>query len=196
MPMRIVLTGSALTMLAVTPAFAQLHPQVRDGFTISVGGGAGSAGFSCDECSSKRKYAPSAYLRIGGAARPNLVLAGEVNVWTKNETEDEIEATTTVGMLSAVAQWYPQTSSGFFLSAGAGAGGVMVDAKLPDGVQASERTKAIGYQLGTGYDVRVRKNFSITPYATYYAVARGKLADEAFKIGSNVVHFGVGLTWH
>ena len=85
--MKPVFGAAVMAVLVATPTLAQSKPQTRDGFTISFGLGGGSAGASCDNCDSDRESAPSLYLRLGGALRPGLVLAGEINGWSKTKTE-------------------------------------------------------------------------------------------------------------
>jgi hypothetical protein len=193
-----ILVGSAVLALAVLAgsAAAQSHPQVRDGFTISFGFGGGSAGSSCTTCDSNRETAPSAYLRIGGALRPGLILAGETNVWTKTQTELGVEATLSIGTVNFLAQWYPQPSNGFFVSGGVGSGIMSLDVKVPGRGTVSDHTNGFGYQVGAGYDLRLARNFSLTPFATYFATAGGKLDSTGEKIDANVFHFGLGFTWH
>src|SRR4249919_1657945 len=91
--MRRILGAAIMAVLVAVPALAQSKPQIRDGFTISFGLGGGSAGASCDNCDSDRESAPSLYLRLGGAVRPGLVLAGEINGWSKTKTELGVEGT-------------------------------------------------------------------------------------------------------
>ena len=77
--MKNVIRAIGLLAIAALPAFGQSKPQTRDGFTISFGLGGGTAGATCDGCDTDRETAPSLYLRLGGALRPNLMLANEIN---------------------------------------------------------------------------------------------------------------------
>jgi len=186
----------ALVAMTALPAFGQSKPQTRDGFTISFGLGGGTAGSTCDGCDSDRKTAPSGYLRLGGALRPGLILAGEINGWSKTETEQGLEAELTIVTVNALVQWYPQPAGGFFVSGGIGAGSMALGVKLPTGPTVSDHTNGLGYQLGAGYDIRLARNFSLTPFATYFATAGGKVDSSGQKIDGNVFHVGLGFTWH
>jgi len=194
--MRPIVGAAFMAALVATPTLAQSKPQTRDGFTISFGLGGGSAGATCEGCDSDRESAPSLYLRLGGALRPNLVLAGEINGWSKTKTEQGVEGQLTIVTINAIAQWYPQTSGGFFISGGVGAGSMGLEVRVPRAATVSDHTNGLGYQAGAGYDIRLGRNFSLTPYATYFATAGGKLDSSGSKIDGNVFHIGLGFTWH
>ena len=185
-----------MAVLVAAPTLAQSKPQTRDGFTVSFGLGGGSAGASCDGCDSDRETAPSLYLRLGGALRPGLVLAGEINGWSKTQTESGGEGTLTIVTINALVQWYPQPTNGFFVSGGVGAGSMGLEVKIPGVAKVSDNTNGLGYQAGVGYDIRLGRNFSLTPYATYFGTAGGKLESSGAKIDGNVFHVGLGFTWH
>lgn len=195
--MRIIIGVVGLVALAALPAHSQSKPQTRDGFTISFGFGRGTAGATCDACDTDRESAPTGYLRLGGALRPGLILAGEINGWTKSETEQGFEAELTIVTINALVQWYPRPAGGFFVSGGLGAGTMALDVKLPNSPTISDHTnRALGYQVGAGYDIRLARNFSLTPFATYFGTAGGKLDSTGGKIDGNVFHIGLGFTWH
>ena len=195
-----ILAGTAVLIALCASAIAAQKPQTRNGFTISFGVGAGSAGATCEECGSDRQSAPSGYLRIGGALRQNLILAGEINGWSKEYDETGGTATLTIATVNFVAQWYPQPTNGFFLSGGVGAGSMGFDVKVSGLGTISNSTSGFGYQVGAGYDIRVGSNFSLTPFATYFATAGGKFDSGGLgsgaKVDANVFHVGLGFTWH
>jgi hypothetical protein len=186
----------ALTVVRASSSLAQGHPQIRDGFTVSVGVGAGSAGVTCTDCGTDRETAPALYLRLGGAVRSNLILAGEINGWSKSTKDAGDAARVTVSTVNAIAQWYPDPTGGFFVDGGLGIGAMKVEIKTPGLPTLSDNTTGLGYQVGTGYDIRVGKNFSITPYATFFGTAGGKTESSKEKIDANVAQIGLGVTWH
>jgi opacity protein-like surface antigen len=191
------LRALALTALCASPLLAQGYPQTREGFTAAFGVGFGSAGVTCDDCDSERQSAPSVLLRLGGAYRPNLILGGEINAWTKSEEEAGEEARVTIGTINFIAQWYPQTTSGFFLDAGIGLGSINTEVSV-SGLPGTfnSRTTALGYQIGTGYDFRIARNVSLTPYATFFGTAGGKVENSDAKIDANVGQVGLAVTIH
>ena len=71
-----------------------------------------------------------------------------------------------------------------------------LEVKIPGQAKISDNTNGLGYQFGAGYDIRVGRNFSLTPFGTYFATAGGKLDSSNQKIDGNVFHFGLGFTWH
>ena len=185
------MSGALLVASVSTAASAQSHPQTRQGFGISFGLGIGSAEFKADGFDVDRESAGSGYLRIGGHVRPNLFIGGELSGWTKEE--DGLEGT--VSFATAVAQWYPTVSSGFYLKGGLGFSNTVIEGG------GDELTAAgLALSLGVGYDWRVAKNFSLTPYLNILQSAgaeakfNGVGLDE--NLSTNVVQIGLGFTWH
>lgn len=189
----------ALTLLWASPLLAQGYPQRREGFTAAFGLGMGSAGVTCDGCESDRETAPSVFLRLGGAYSPSLILGGEINAWTKSEDDADLggEARVTMATINFVAQWYPAPARGFFVTGGLGLGTIRteVDLEALPGTFSS-RTTGLGYQVGTGWDFRVAPNISLTPYATLFGSAGGKVEDSDEELDFNVGTIGIALTLH
>jgi hypothetical protein len=176
--------------LISVPVAAQSHPQTRQGFTIGFGLGGGSAAFSCDFCGDDREAGGVGYLRLGGAVRPNLVVAGEVGGWAKEQDGVTLSATNVTGTLV----WYPNVASGFFLKTGLGFGSIDVEIQTNGGTFTTSRS-GLGFQVGAGYDWRVARNFSLSPFATY-SLTNVELDDVDERLGINVLHIGLGFVWH
>jgi hypothetical protein len=172
--------SALLTALLATTAFAQ-QAQTRQGMWFGGGLGYGSLGLSCEGCGDiDREGGMSGYAKVGGTLRQNILLGGETNVWTK----DEGGARVTMASLSGAAYWYPMTTQGLFVKAGAGWSNLSVGS---GGLTADD--SGFGILAGLGYDVRVARNLSLTPVANWF---RG-----GFEGGSaNVLQFGVGVTAH
>jgi hypothetical protein len=170
--LRAIGVSAFLAVLLAGTASAQ-QAQTRQGFWI--GGGLGFGSLGCEGCTD-RTGAPSGYLKLGGTLRENILLGVETNGWTKSEAGARL----TMGNISGAIYWYPMTTNGMFVKAGAGYS--VLDSGLAS-------TSGFGLLGGVGYDVRVGRNLSVTPVANWF---RG-----SFSGGSaNVLQLGLGVTSH
>jgi hypothetical protein len=110
-----------------------------------------------------------------------VLLGGGTTGWTKSEGG----VTLTVGTLVALIRFYPSSTGGFFLLGGLGLGTIHAQV---DGFGSESETGA-GALLGLGYDIRVGRNVSLTPFWNGFAV-RSSNAD------ANVGQLGLGVTLH
>ena len=167
---------AALGLTAVSIAVPQ-RAQVRKGFWIGLGLGYGSLGISCQSCNIGREGALSGYLKLGGTVSPKLLIGGETNGWTQG---DEV-----AGNASLAAYYYPKVEGGLFLRGGLG---------LATYQRGSSDATGLGAVVGVGYDVRVGRNFSITPVANFNW---GYLGNQLGTGRSqNVMQFVVGASFH
>jgi hypothetical protein len=191
MPTMRTLTSIVLAAVIIAaPLHAQGYPQTRSGFTISFGFGSGSATFDCDGCDTGSQSAGTGYFRMGGTVRPNLIIGGEVNGWTKSQGG----ATLSIVSFDAVAQWYPSVTGGFYVDAGIGTGSITAEYDIGGGT-LTQTQHGLGYQIGAGYDWRVGRNFSLSPYAKYFSAQTGS-SGNGDKLNAKVFHLGLGFTWH
>lgn len=167
----------ASLVVAATSALAQ-NAHVRDGFWISGGLGYGSLG--CEGCGSQRESSISGDLSLGGTISPRFLLGAGSAAWTKSQDG----ATLTVGTLDARVRFYPSTSGGFFITGGVGFGSVRGQV---GGFSATET--GFGTILGLGWDIRVAKNTSITPYWNGFAMKNDNT-------DANVGQAGIAVTLH
>ena len=178
----IAVVGIALLSLGalVHRADAQ-NPQTRQGFFINGGIGAGSFGA---EGGDGRETGPAAQITLGGTLTPQVLLAGEISGWTKDEGGARLSHTN----VTAVVQFYPIVDSGLFLRGGVGGSTLTVSASS-GGFSFSADDNGLGLTAGLGYDIRVGSNFSITPYGLF---VWGNFE------GGSANHFqgGLGVTWH
>lgn len=177
---RLLTTGALATsavLFASTLLSAQSKPQVREGFWITAGIGGGT--FGCDDCDD-REGGGTAQLALGGTLSPRLQLGASINAWSK-EVDD---VTFTQSGVMALVKFYPSATGGFFVQGGLGIG--RLEASSGNITVSEDGTSAI---LGLGYDWRVGRNFSITPFAN--AVA-GSFDGN----GANFNQLGISLTWH
>lgn len=178
-----------LALLAASTGLAQ-RPQTRQGFWIGFGFGYGSADFTCDGCPNfDRESSVAGFLKLGGTLRPNLLLGGELDGWSKSESGDVTE---TIGNASVALYWYPMVQGGFFLKGGLGASSY----QLKVGNASVDKT-GFGLLTGLGYDIRIGGNTSLTPIADFFWGNQGDIPEllvQGFK--TNVIHLGLGVTFH
>lgn len=203
-PTTLLRTAAALALLA-SPLAAQSRGaratvapiSTRDGYSLSLGLGGGSNGVTCAGCTTTRENGASGYLRFGKGMTPSIMAGAELNAWNKNQTNGYGRT----GMLSAIAQWYPSLTNGFFAKAGAGVGRTTIeDRSTPTSPADKLVSTGFGYQLGMGYDMGIARRWSITPYANYLATTGANATlngvDMNQKLDANYVQYGLGLSWH
>lgn len=176
-----------LTLLTPALAVAQ-HPQTREGFGISLGLGAGSAGF-CNDCDELASTELSGYLRLGGYLNPSVFLAAESNGWVSGGTTGYDAPT--LGAIMAIVQWYPMAENGLYLKGGLGYSYASVTSDLSTGGFAGS--------IGAGYDFRLARNFALTPYLNYLKQFGGNYSylgtDYGLDANVHLFQFGLGFTW-
>jgi len=166
----------SLAFLAM-PSLSSGQDQTREGFFIGAGFGWGSLGVTDGD---GRESAASGYLKLGGTLNDQVLVGAESNAWVK----DEDGVSMTVTSVTAIIQFYPSPTSGFFLKGGAGFSTTSISFW---GLTVEET--GLGLIGGLGYDYRLGTNFSLSPYANY---VRG-----SYEGGSTTdIQLGVGVTWH
>jgi hypothetical protein len=189
MPLGRMAALAAVLFLLSSPLGAQ-DPLPRDGLTIAFGLGGGTRGLDCTGCDVDREGGATAFLFVGGTINPRLTLGAELNGWGK--AEDDIEQSVASAM--AVAHFYPRASRGLFVSGGVGLTAMAVD-QTPD----EFRTDGFGFQLGAGYDIRVARGLSLSPYLTWVRGIGGDGTENGVGIGDanpDYIQVGLGFTWH
>jgi hypothetical protein len=150
----------ALTLASVPDdASAQGRPQTREGFFISFGLGGGT--FGCEGCSN-RESGGAAHLTLGGAVSPQLLVAGELSAWSKEEGGARLTHSTA----AAILQFYPSAENGFFVKGGLGFSQIEASAS-GGGFSFSAGDEGLGVTAGLGYDIRLGTNFSLSPYLLF-----------------------------
>lgn len=184
-------TISLLAALLAPGLAAAAEPQTRQGFGISFGLGGGKGDIDCNSCGLDGETGLSGYLRLGGYVRPDLFVAFETNGFTTSE--DGVD--TTGGFYSAALQWYPNVEKGFYVKGNLGIAGVVMEDD-EDEVTSGH----LGLGLGVGYDFRLGKNFSLTPYLNVMFTSKNelKLNDQStgVKASFSLAQIGLGFTWH
>lgn len=172
---------SALLFVATTTLSAQ-RPQTREGFWANFG--LGWATLGCNDCTDRIEGGGGA-LALGGTLSQKWQLGGSVTTWTRSENN----ATLTVGLVAAAAKFYPSATGGFFLIGGVGV--ASIDAQIGNSSgNVSGRETGTGLQLGLGYDFRIGRNVSLTPFWNGVATKYDGGGD------LNFGQLGLGITIH
>jgi outer membrane protein with beta-barrel domain len=169
-------------MVAVAAAFAATTAQaqqapLRQGFWFSGGVGMGSLG---TQDGSSRENGMTGDISLGGTLSPRWLLGVGSSGWSKSENGGRL----TVGTLDARVRFYPSATGGFFLTGGIGAASIRASV---GGFSATDN--GAGAILGLGYDYRVGRNTSITPYWNSFAM-------KTDNNDANVGQIGLAITLH
>ena len=148
-------------------------PHAREGFWFNVGMGFGSLG--CQDCST-REGGLSGGLSLGGAIGDRVLLGVGSAGWAKDVAGEQLS----VGVLDARLRFYPVRTSGFFLTGGLGVGSISF---------AGESEFGAGAIVGLGWDIRVSRNVSLTPFWNGFAM-------NSSDADANVGQVGLGVTIH
>ena len=169
------------------------RPHARDGVNVSFGFGGGGAHLGCSGCGNDRQGGTGFYLNVGGTISPRFTLGGELNGFGFASNNRDL----TISSLLAVAHVYPEPASGFFFTLGAGVTG----ASVSDRLQSVEvYSTGFGIEGGLGYDVRLGRNFSLTPYAQFVKAFSGQVSYNSAwgpdQLNPDYYQVGLGFTWH
>jgi hypothetical protein len=180
---------SAGTALAAT--------QEREGFWIGLGAGYGSAAAKCDDCEANgREKGPAGFLKLGGTLNQKVLLGAEFNIWSDSAEGEALNFYTG----TATITFYPWASSGFFVKGGAGVSFVDADLRQGSKLVTVDLGEGFGAVAGVGYDLRIRRNLSLTPVCNFYLGWPGDLRVGLETVARNwrfnVVEISLGLTFH
>ncbi len=131
---------------------------LRHGFWLSGGLGWGTLG--CNDCGS-RQSGLSGGISLGGTLSQHVQLGLSSNGWAKSQGG----ATISTGALTALIKLYPLARGGFYLLGGAGVSLFSASASA-GGFGLTSTTTGEGAVVGLGYDVRVARKLSLTPFAS------------------------------
>jgi hypothetical protein len=155
-----------------TPPADEEEP-LREGVWFSVGFGFGSLG--CENCIG-RDSGLSGGLAVGGTLNQHVLLGVGTTGFARSVDGDLLS----VGTLDGRVRVYPSRSSGFFLNGGIGLGSLSY---------LGESEFGLGVMLGLGWDIRVGRNVSVTPFWNGSAMQNSN-------VDANFGQLGVGITIH
>jgi hypothetical protein len=170
----IVLVASvASAQTTPAPQAPQDNKHQRSGFWFSGGLGFGSA--SCEDCG-ERFSGGTADISLGGTINPKFLIGVGLSGFAGELDGFDVEMST----FDARIRFYPSVKNGFFITGGIGTGRVAVEDISDNGLAVI---------LGIGYDARVGKNVSITPFWNGYGMS---INDYGYNFGT----IGVAVTIH
>ena len=137
--------------------------------------GIGSLG--CDNCEGQRENGWSGGLSAGGSINDRWLLGFGTTGWAKYNDLDELVS---VGTLDFRFRFYPARTQGFFMTAGLGLGTITV---------AGDSEFGAGAIVGVGWDIRVGRNVSLTPFYNGFAMNNEN-------VDGNVGQLGLAVTIH
>jgi hypothetical protein len=153
------------------PRVESSRKHLREGFWFSGGLGYGSLG--CDGCVG-RASGLSGGLTFGGTLSDKWLLGVGTTGWARSDVS------LTVGTVDARVRFYPSLNHGFFITGGIGMGSVSFE---------GESELGVGAIFGVGWDVRVSRNVSLTPFYNGFAM-------ESSEVNANVGQIGLAVTIH
>ncbi|HET8650693.1 MAG TPA: hypothetical protein VFL95_11680 [Gemmatimonadales bacterium] len=172
-----------VSLLLIPQAVSAQNRQTRHGFWLSAGPGYGTTTISCPGdasalgCARSGAEAMTLFVAGGTTLSPHFLIGAQLtgisigsnlalraplqvdpilNPPTKPFDSPSVVFTT----LDFTAAYYPVVSSGFFVRGGAG----LANARVTHGGDSETGWSLLG---GVGYDLRVTRNVSVTPQATF-----------------------------
>lgn len=157
-----------LGLLLARPAAAQVP--WRGGLWADAGMGYGRLRLTCTTCAGIAAAGGVEYtVSVGGAPSHNVLLGVQGQVWSRSGGSPR----QTVRSLTAIVQWYPWTTAGFFVRAGTGL--VRGPVTPADTTPASVQGTGITLDMGAGYDFVVTRHLGLAVQAAWHIAALGDL---------------------
>jgi hypothetical protein len=164
------LAFAALLACAVTPPpLAAQRATSRPGLWLGAGAGIGWARVTCDFCRTNRGHSLSGYAHAGGRISNHVLLGGEVAGWIRNANPGQDRpADEQLLAYSVVVYWYPTARYPYYLKGGVGLASYRID----DG-ENRLTSKALGPQIGAGWEAPIAAHFSVLPYVNVMFASMG-----------------------
>lgn len=156
-----ILVSSLLFVVAPGMALAGAWPNERDGWTIGLNLGGGTAGVNVSGFNSDRETGGAGNFRVGYAFQNQYAVGLEGNGWTKKVDNE----TWSFGFGGPSFTFYPG-SQGFYVRGAVGVGSVKYEAKSGS-VTLSASDNGFGVLGGMGYEFRLARKFALGPQVDF-----------------------------
>lgn len=171
------------------------RPQERRGFWMIAGVGQGTTISNCDECDLEdRRGGGYTMLALGGTVGRHVLVGAEVNSWYLSEATGDQSL---LGFLTVV-QWYPWHAAGFHLRTGVGWGYARFGYRTEEAAGKADKL-GIGLRFGAGWDFRVSRMVSVSPFLGTHIAALGSMQVRDRPL-TNLLsmsrQIGIGVTIH
>jgi hypothetical protein len=184
--MRRLVSGISVLSVALwlaAPAAAQVESKHR-GFWISFGLGGGWNVSQNVGVAQETKPGGAGFIRLGGTPTQKLLLGGEAIAWGT-----EVDgATIGRGNGTVTVMFYPSVETGVFLKGGVG-GSTFTTSVTSGNTTTTTTDNGFGATAGIGWDVRLGRNFYLTPTVDL-------LYQRVTDVSNAIVLITVGATWH
>ncbi len=160
--------GAALLAVLLAPPAAGQVPW-RGGLWADAGMGYGRLRLTCNTCDAIAAAGGVEYtITVGGAPSRNVLLGIQGQVWSRSGHSQR----QTVRSLTAIVQWYPWETAGFFIRAGTG---IVVGPVTPatDSAPASVQGTGMTLDFGAGYDLALSRHIGVAVQGAYHLAALG-----------------------
>lgn len=182
---RSALVALALGAMALPAAAQDITPAndgpPRQGFYIGLGLAWASVSADCNTCGDADAASMfGSHIKLGGTLSKSVRLGADIlGVYTEEGIYGDLSgggetATENAGHAMLAVTVYPASAGNFWFQAGLGSVVYLADV---DGDQ-KYTGRGLGGMLGVGYDFRVGKNGSLSPYLSLVSSTNGYLYDE------------------
>ncbi len=184
-----------LLMLVLASLADAQRPQVRRGFWMVSGAGIGHTTSDCEQCDVRQQETGSYLsLALGGTVGRNVLVGAEMNSWHRG-LEDGDESL--LGVFTVV-QWYPWYARGLHLRTGVGWSYARSGFEIGEVAGTTDKL-GLGLRFGAGWDFRVGRMVSISPFLGIHIAALGDTESRGGTLRnllSSSRQVGVGVTVH
>jgi hypothetical protein len=185
-------TAAVLTCLA-GPAVAQQTggENKHNGWWFGVGLG---GGWSHTDTPDTTRSGGAGFIRGGGTLSQRFLVGGDAAFWVSKNGQHEWISATNVTASILIYPFYPL--GGYVkLGAGLAIADVVGDTDVPGLIPPAEKEYGIGATAGIGWDVRIARNFYLTPNVDFL-YQKVDIPDSADDVKLWSILLTVGATWH